>query len=221
MGRRRGQLVFKGETVKKTSKTTTQAKAKTKANAHATPTVRLSINDDDDVSKIPKQQQQPAKEVALSSVLTPTVQEGMGHITTSGTVVMGHGTSFLSSLTVGDAILQNQEMRVITMCLSNTSINLSSSFSHNITQPSTFQYICKPKQPQSRINTATATSQNEIDHDEKASGGIYGSHRNELVYRESTENGSYRIKREIIEDENVTRTNLLEMRAKKKRDKYC
>lgn len=44
----------------------------------------------------------------------------------------------------------------------------------------------------------------------------------ELVYRERTEHGGYRIRREVIRDGNrVTRTDLLDMRTQKKSDKYC
>jgi hypothetical protein len=41
-----------------------------------------------------------------------------------------------------------------------------------------------------------------------------------LVYRERTEHGGYRIRKEII-NEDATRSDLLNMRAKKKSDKYC
>ena len=42
---------------------------------------------------------------------------GRGKIAISGTVVTGYDTKFSADLQVGDAILVNNEMRVITMCL--------------------------------------------------------------------------------------------------------
>lgn len=206
----RGQLVFKGEKAKKKkNKAKHEQKQDTKVE-----TVNASLPKQDDVPNVTK----PAQSTTTSS--SPKIENGIGNITTSGTVVMGHGTSFTSLVSVGDAILvqvdenQPQEMRVITMCLSNTSINLSSPFSRNLTTPTSFLFIRKPKA--SGQSRATKNKLELEDH-EKAS-GFQGS--NELVYRESTEHGSYRIKREIVEGD-VSRTHLLEMRAKKKSDKYC
>lgn len=207
----RGQLVFKGETSKKAKKKAKyDRKQDTKVNSTS---VVNSVSKDEHTQYV-------SKPTNTSSVPSPTIEDGIGQITSSSTVVMGHGTSFTNTLSVGDAILvqvdenQPQEMRVITMCLSNTSINMSSAFSRNLTTPASFQYIRKPKASgQSRA----AKNKLELDDHERAS-GFQGS--NELVYRESTENGSYRIKKETVTGD-VSRTHLLEMRAKKKSDKYC
>jgi hypothetical protein len=206
----RGQLVFKGEATKKAKK---KVKHDRKQDANAV---------GESVVKNPLPKYEPDQDVAKakssSSVTSPSIEDGIGQITSSGTVIMGHGTSFMNTLSVGDAILvqidenQSPEMRVITMCLSNTSINLSSSFSRSLTTPTSFQYIRKPN-GQSR---AAKTKLEQDDH-ERAS-GFQGS--NVLVYRESTETGSYRIKKETVAGD-VSRTHMLEMRAKKKSDKYC
>ena len=207
----RGQLTFKGETTKKAKK---KAKHDRKEDVKVSaPQVVLPRSNDE-------LQQNVSKPTKDSTSLSPAIEDGIGQITTSGTVVMGHGTSFTNTLSVGDAILvhveedQPHEMRVITMCLSNTSINLSSPFSRNLTAPTSFQYIRKPK---SSVQSRAAKNQMELDDHERAS-GFQGSH--ELVYRERTENGSYRIKKETVSGD-VSRTHLLEMRAKKKSDKYC
>ncbi|GAX27419.1 hypothetical protein FisN_23Hu117 [Fistulifera solaris] len=206
----RGQLVFKGEATKKAKK---KVKHDRKQDADVVGAAVVK-------NPLPKYEPGVAKAKNGSSVPPPTIEDGIGQITSSGTVIMGHGTSFMNTLSVGDAILvqidENSppEMRVITMCLSNTSINLSSSFSRSLTTPTSFQYIRKPKvSGQSR---AAKTKLEQDDH-ERAS-GFQGS--NVLVYRESTETGSYRIKKETVAGD-VSRTHLLEMRAKKKSDKYC
>ena len=48
---------------------------------------------------------------------------------------------------------------------------------------------------------------------------LYGS--GALVYREKTETGSYRIKRETVSGGGLSRQSLLDMRTKKTSDKYC
>lgn len=220
----RGKLVFKGEKVKK-------KKHKTKHEHDQVEVVREAVQtslSDQVLNESKKSLHTTASSSSSTITSSPQIENGIGQITTSGTVVMGHGTSFMNSLSVGDALLVQvdhnhpQEMRVITMCLSNTSINLSSPFSRNLTTPTSFQYIRKPKTTtttttgSSRSATNGLSGSNSEDY-EKASGFQGG---NELVYRESTETGSYRIKREqVIGD--VSRTQLLEMRAKKKSDKYC
>jgi len=110
------------------------------------------------------------------------------------------------------------QMRVVTMCLSNTSVNVSSAFAENVTTPTAFSYIPKPR---NKVSAAAkqAASQKEAQDAAAASSGTYGSNR-ELVYREKTANGSYRIVKKHLDHE-ASRGSLLEMRTKKKSDKYC
>ena len=149
----------------------------------------------------------------------PKLQPGKGQITTSGTVVMGHnGTEFTRQLRVGDAILVGGEMRVVTMCLSEVSINLSSAFSSNYVKPTSFQFICKPR----KMPTDSEKDKKKLQQEEeqsKSAAGTYASNT-ELVYRQKTAQNSYRIVRETL-DQEASRGDLLEMRTKKKSDKYC
>ena len=50
--------------------------------------------------------------------------------------------------------------------------------------------------------------------------GTYGTNTGEIMYREKTEHGSYRIMREQTDVE-MSRSDLLSFRAKKKSDRYC
>ena len=216
-------LVFKGEDPKKKKKKSkhsrrdrddTAASASTSAAAVAPPS-------SDNVARRP---QSTASSSSSSALPMPKVEKGTGEITTSGTVVTGHGTKFEREIAAGDALIailpgsQQQEMRVVTMRLSNVSLNLSSGFSESIKTPISFSVIRKPrdeaKQRRLAAEKATLTKKEE----EEKSAGTFGS-TEELVYRERTEHGSYRIRREKVEG--VSRGDLLNMRSKKTSDKYC
>uniref|UniRef100_A0A7S3DVF8 Uncharacterized protein n=1 Tax=Entomoneis paludosa TaxID=265537 RepID=A0A7S3DVF8_9STRA len=206
----KGALVFKGDT---------KPKKKKKKSKHSATDAEISQST---VPSPPASSTTTADHVAPPAV--PQKQKGSGRITISGTVVTGHeGTRFLKQLRVGDALLlSNGEMRVVTMCLSNASVNVSSAFSQNFHTPTEFWYIAKPRRqtPGQEQATAQAAAQQEAEEAAAASSGTYGSNQ-ELVYREKTANGSYRIVKQQLNQQNVTRGDLLEMRAKKKSDKYC
>ena len=155
---------------------------------------------------------------------TPTLQKGEGMIISSGNVITGFGTKFFSCLNAGDAIvveIQNkQEMRVVTMRLSDTSAAISTAFSNDLKMPTCFNYIQKPRDfraEEMATKKKEAASKQEV---ERHAFGTYGA-GTELVYRERTEHGSYRIKKEGLPSQNLNRSELLEKRAKKTSDKYC
>jgi len=154
-------------------------------------------------------------------VLAPKVQQGTGKITTSGTVVMGHGTLFQKELQVGDAVVVMQEMRVVKMRLSDVSIGISSAFSKDLISPTSFQYINKPKNEIEEERKRQKEQQKlEQEKGRTAFGDLYDKH-DTLVYREKSSTGtSYVIKKEQL-GQNVSRSELLNMRSKKKSDKYC
>ena len=147
---------------------------------------------------------------------------------------MGHNTKFMKEINVGDAILvdmvdgnddgekQQQEMRVVTMRLSDTSINLSSGFSSSLSKPTTFYYIRKPRNIRQEQREKQKASDEETKERQMHAFDVYGG-TNTLVYREKTENGSYRIRTETLHDQDAasSRQRLLELRAKKTSDKYC
>ena len=166
----------------------------------------------------------------------PVIQKGEGKITSSGTVLMGIDTKFNTCLNAGDAIIakipaskeqgssSNEEMRVVTMRLSDTSASISSSFSQDLKHPTSFQYITKPKNLQKEREEKEKKKRMTESEIERSAFGTYKSGGNgqtkELVYRERTEQGSYRIRREEVSS-NATRSDLLEMRLQKKSDKFC
>mmetsp|Transcript_3309 Transcript_3309/g.5101 ORF Transcript_3309/g.5101 Transcript_3309/m.5101 type:complete len:240 (-) Transcript_3309:178-897(-) len=167
-----------------------------------------------------------SNETAASSTSlqkSPQISQGQGTITTSSTVVTGHGTSFKTQLHVGDALLaqtsKGQEMRVIQMVLSPISISISSAFSTDLKTPTQFKYINKPRDVTRESQAKVAKARMEQEEVEQRAMGTYGN-KGEIIYRERTEHGSYRIKREQATTD-MTRSDLLSVRAKKKSDRYC
>ncbi|KAL3774734.1 hypothetical protein ACHAW5_009560 [Stephanodiscus triporus] len=154
----------------------------------------------------------------------PSINIGQGMLSTSSTVVSGHGTAFKTELRVGDAILAYtqkgaEEMRVITMVLSNISASISSAFSSDLKTPTPFKYINKPRDDKRDRAIKMAKARQEQEEVEQRAMGTYGD-KGEIVYREKTEHGGYRIKREKATTE-MTRSDLLSVREKKKSDRYC
>lgn len=225
----KGKLRFKGD-----------AKKKKKKSKHA----KLTVIEHDSVSRSAEagpsssstphslthnlSAERPAKKLNAE---VPALQEGEGMIMSSGTVLMGHDTNFSEIINAGDAILVKvpskskdgsnttvEEMRVITMRLSDASASISSAFSSDLKSPTSFQYIAKPrnqrKERAEKEKNARLTKQ-EI---ERSAFGTYQG--TEFVYRERTENGGYRIRRESVRDDS-TRSDLLSMRAQKKVNSRC
>ena len=154
----------------------------------------------------------------------PSINIGQGLLSTSSTVVSGHGTAFKTELRVGDAILAHtqkgtEEMRVITMVLSNISASISSAFSSDLKTPTSFKYISKPRDDKRDRAIKMAKARQEQEEVEQRAMGTYGD-KGEIVYREKTEHGGYRIKREKATTD-MTRSDLLSVREKKKSDRYC
>ena len=191
--------------------------------------------------------------MAAATAATPTIQTGTGTITTSGTVVTGHDTKFEKEISIGDAILvtihgnnnhassspPTEEMRVVTMRLSNASLNLSSAFSENLRDPQSFRYVRKPrnvaqerkKERQAQLEEAGAVERNAFDIYGSASASGGGDNNNNNIttevftYREKTETGSYRVKQQHVSSSSssqlATRGGMLNLRSKKTSDKYC
>ena len=105
------------------------------------------------------------------------------------------------------------------MRLSDQSLNLSSAFSQSLKEPTDFSFIRKPRNLAQERRLA-AKKQHELESERQTHAfDVYGDAAT-LVYREKTETGSYRIKKESI-GQASSRGSLLEMRAKKTSDKYC
>jgi hypothetical protein len=243
----KGQLLFKGEKPKK----------KSKKSKHHSSSSRSSIRHDNhqgeendekgvvgvpkgiDHSIVPAVASRPLLSTPSMATATapPIMKQGTGKITTSGTVVTGYETRFEKELQAGDAILctvglgkdGREELRVVTMRLSNISLNLSSAFSTNVKTPTSFQYIRKPRDVHKERAEAHKRTAETLREQKTHAFDLYANN-DSLVYREKTETGSYRIKREPLSVEAGrtpaaatarTRGDLLEMRAKKTSDKFC
>jgi hypothetical protein len=219
----KGQLIFKGENPNKKHK---KRKRKEKDDdeqqqqqdtaEEQTKKKNIPSSNEVETSATPTTQKQS------SDNNTPSIRKGSGRITTSGTVVTGYDTKFEKELSAGDAIMVSlpsgeDELRVITMRLSNTSLNLSSPFSENLKEPQSYKYIQKPRNVEQETYEKQKKRMEQIKQTEKSVYDLYTN--NSLVYREKTETGSYRIKRQDVHSN--TRGDLLEMRSKKTSDKYC
>ena len=68
-------------------------------------------------------------------------------MTCLGTTVHGHGTSFMSELRPGDAVIVfhptslREETKIVRMVLSDISMGVSSPFSTDLVSTATFKYI--------------------------------------------------------------------------------
>ena len=240
----RGALVFKGDQKSKSKPKSNKKKRKVKAEP---PAIVKTVEYIESKTKLPTEHiAKREKESSKSNI--PVIQKGTGKILSSGTVITGISTKFTTEFTTGDAIIifrtenanTKQEMRVITMCLSDISCAISSPFSNDLKSPSSFSFINKPRneiqEEQKRqqkeqeewletertafgtYTTNNAASSSSSNQDLKQ--GINNRKENVLIYRQKTETGSYIIKKEAL-NQNVTRDQLLEMRTKKKSDRYC
>ena len=224
----KGKLVFKGDKPKKKKKVSKHSSSH--ENEQTATIIGIPKNPDNDT----KLTNNDESEVTTASAPIPPTQivTGLGKITSSGTVLTGYDTKFTKSIQAGDAILApiggKDEMRVITMRLSDTSAAISSAFSTDLKTPTSFQYISKPRnirQEKIEKEKKEKLSRKEL---EQSAFGTYssqsgGTGKHELVYRERTEHGSYRIRKEVLDDsqQDISRSDLLTMRSKKKSDRYC
>jgi hypothetical protein len=233
----KGQLIFKGEKTSKKHKKrkrsrededgVVDASAAACDNDESNKAAKIGVFDSGDTSQLSTSK--PAATAAAASAVMPSIRKGTGKITTSGTVVTGISTKFEKEVAVGDAIVVindkgQEELRVITMRLSNASLNLSSAFSSCLKEPNEFSIIHKPRNEQKEKLDKLKKQQGQAQELEKNAFDLYKS-TSTLVYREKTETGSYRIKKESIAskggDGAPSRGDLLYMRSKKSSDKYC
>ena len=223
----KGKLVFKGE------KDAKKKKKKVKHSSNVVEAQPIEMPPSYSTTMNASQNDiQPLNEVREKNHELPKTQKGDGLITSSSTVITGYETNFLKTLNVGDAILvsiqlkdrtMREEMRVITILLSDTSANISSAFTEDVSRPTSYRFITKPKNTKREKleqMKKDAYSKEELNRNAFGTYSSEGNSGNQFVYRERTEHGSYRIKREAI-SEDVSRTQLLEMRTQKKSDKYC
>mmetsp|Transcript_29253 Transcript_29253/g.44241 ORF Transcript_29253/g.44241 Transcript_29253/m.44241 type:complete len:214 (-) Transcript_29253:2164-2805(-) len=211
----RGMLTFKGDAPKKKKK----KKTKHTSNYDSEKLDEKSLpNDNNDVALNHSAALQKQQSLEKSDNEAPSIKPGTGKVTSSGAVVTGIGTKFVREMGVGDAMIVGSEMRVVTMCLSDTSCGISSGFSSSLTSPVEFSIIRKPPQKADALKKKQALDNARKEVENSAFGKYRGS--KELVYRQRTEHGSYRIQKAELGQEK-SRTELLTMRSSKTSDKYC
>jgi hypothetical protein len=222
----RGQLLFKGDKAKKKKKKPKHTSKNEEERSSADAAAAASAPESSSLtpsSTVAAAAAKPNASNSSNAANPTTVRKGTGKITTSGTVVTGYDTLFEKEVAAGDALMcvlgnGQDELRVITMRLSNQSLNLSSAFSISLKTPTSFQYIRKPRDMAKERRDAQNKQNETREQQEMHSFDLYSSEK--MVYREKTETGSYRIKNELVQD-GKSRGDLLYMRAKKTSDKYC
>lgn len=160
-------------------------------------------------------------------------RQGTGRITSSGTTVYGHFTEFAAQLSPGDAIIithpttLQQETKIVRMVLSNISMGISSSFSTDLISTTAFKYIKAPRDDSKEREAAALAVQKRHKGEEDAFGTYASRGGEQLVYREKKSGGSgggsfggYKIVKQTL-DGSASREQLLDMRAKKKSDRFC
>ena len=99
------------------------------------------------------------------------------------------------------------------------SISLSSAFSTDLRTPTPWRYINKPRNDAKERAAKAQKARREQEEVETRAMGTYGS-KMEIIYREKTSQGGYRIRKEKATTE-MSRSDLMEIRSKKKSDRYC
>ncbi|KAG5186509.1 hypothetical protein JKP88DRAFT_195709 [Tribonema minus] len=168
-------------------------------------------------------QQQPPEEEEEEE-LRPVA--GTGRISSSGTVVTGHGTRFMSELRAGDALIVThptslaQETRLVRMVLSDAHAGVSSAFSTDLISTTAFQYVSAPRGEAE--DPAVAAKRARLQEEDRAFGTYSSGGGSKVVYRVKKAGvyGGYEI---VTADskKSMTREELLNVRSKKKADRYC
>ncbi|KAA0147650.1 hypothetical protein FNF27_06216 [Cafeteria roenbergensis] len=150
--------------------------------------------------------------------------EGSGRIVSSGQTVTGTGTAFVKELRAGDAleivdpVTAKQELRVVTMVLSDTAAGLSAPFPHGLAEPTRFRVLrIRAAEPAGERSAGGASAESAAADTSFA--GEYSAAAGKLTWREKV-GGSYR-ERSQGAAPGMSREAMLEFRAKKKHDKHC
>jgi len=148
-------------------------------------------------------------------------EPGVGRLITSSTTIHGKDTKFLTQIKNGDFIIvQNpttlqKEEKEVSIVLSDKSASLKSPFSFDIISFSQFDIRKKSewKEPEESL---------ESKYEEKLQKMSKKIQKPEAVleYREKTGMWGYKSVKTKF-DKEMTREELLDMRAKKSRDKFC
>ena len=144
---------------------------------------------------------------------------------------MGHeGSSFLSELAVGDAIVVQhptsltEEARIVRMVLSDISISISSAFSSDLITATKFEYLSAPKKAIDVSAEQGRKRQRALKEEDAAFGTYKGDGGTTVTYRvrRGGAHGGYNIVTETVKaGESMSRAQLLDKRTKMKSDRFC
>jgi hypothetical protein len=207
----KSKLKFKGESGKK--KTLFKKKELTTTNDN--------LNNNDNNGIIKKDSNGDSDEIVI--------KQGTGRITSSSTTILGHYTVFNDELTAGDAIIIThptsllQETKIVRMVLSSISISVSSAFSSDLISTTSFKYIKAPKEePVIDKDAEVKKAKKDKASEGQAFGEYISNGGQDVVYRIKTNSqfGGYKYVTEKAGSD-VNRTDLLQLRSKKKGDRFC
>eukprot|EP01016_Furgasonia_blochmanni_P008464 TRINITY_DN1343_c0_g1_i12.p1 TRINITY_DN1343_c0_g1~~TRINITY_DN1343_c0_g1_i12.p1 ORF type:complete len:323 (+),score=88.67 TRINITY_DN1343_c0_g1_i12:116-970(+) len=149
------------------------------------------------------------------------VQSGSGRIITSGKTVHGKDTLFSKELQQFDKIIilhpttLVKEERIIQVILSDRSLGIDEPFSSDLITYTQYEFQKKPVQKE-----ADETLEEKYDKKLKDLSKKIVKDKSVLEFREKTGMWGYKVIKEQIEGKR-TNEELLDMRAKKGRDKFC
>ncbi|GMI33473.1 hypothetical protein TrCOL_g11563 [Triparma columacea] len=151
-------------------------------------------------------------------------RKGTGSVLHSSTIVTGIDTRFLSELSQGDAfVLRNpstgkDELRVVRFITSDQALALSSAFSFPCpSSSSSFKYVKAPKKLKSASELQAESTAKFNDTIDKAAGTTNGG---KVEIRIKNSGGGYNIVQQAVDPE-MSREELVNLRASKKSDRYC
>ena len=114
-----------------------------------------------------------------------------------------------------------EETKVVRMVLSNTSVGISSAFSTDLISTTPFKYVKAPKDEVNEEEEAKKAVYKKHKQEEDAFGTYASKGGSQFVYRERTGSafGGYKIM--TVDTSSKSREELLDMRSKKKSDRFC
>lgn len=177
----------------------------------------------DDAPAPPTAASRPA---ASASAERREAVDGSGRIVSSGQTVTGTGTAFAKELRAGDAleivdpVTAKQELRVVTMVVSDTAAGISAPFPHGLAEPTRFRVLrIRPVGQAAGSSNGAAGASAASAAADTSFAGEYSAASGTLTWREKV-GGSYR-ERSQGAAAGMSREAMLEFRAKKKHDKHC
>lgn len=132
-------------------------------------------------------------------------------------------TQFSRFLKEGDALIVKnpqtgkEEMRVVRIVVSDSSLMISSAFSFSSAGSCTYDYVTKPRKELSEGEKEEERLDAERKDGDQASGATRGG---VLQHRVKSAGGGYKIVHETVGNE-LSREEMLDKRAGKKSDRYC